>query len=188
VLHDPSLLRTTGDPQRIARIPLAALATIDPVRRPLTFEAVLDRYGSSTRWLVELKGSTPSWESRVADLIAERGLADRAVVQSFDPFALLRLRRRAPAITVAPLFRRAPGAARLRSIAGFAAAIGVCHAAVETLLVSRAHACGLGVRAWTANTPADLERLVAIGVDGVITDAPDVARRLVDAGPLRAAA
>lgn len=57
VLHDPSLLRTTGDPQRIARIPMAALATIDPARRPLTFEAVLDRYGSSTRWLVELKGS-----------------------------------------------------------------------------------------------------------------------------------
>lgn len=38
------------------------------------------------------------------------------------------------------------------------------------------------------NAPADLERLLALGVDGVITDAPDVARRLVDAGPPLAAA
>lgn len=40
-------------------------------------------------------------------------------------------------------------------------------------LVAEAHRLGLRVIPWTANAPADIERLLALGVDGIISDYPD---------------
>jgi glycerophosphoryl diester phosphodiesterase len=180
VLHDRTLLRTAADPRLIDRMSAAALAALDPRVRPPTLCAVLDRYATATRWLIELKEPTPTCAQAVAAALAERGLSDRAVVQSFDARALMRLRSTAPAIAVAPLFGRAPSARRLRRVAAFAVAVGVRHTAVDRPLLLLARECGLAVHAWTVNGPAELERLITIGVDGVITDVPDVARELVD--------
>jgi glycerophosphoryl diester phosphodiesterase len=188
ILHDRTLLRTAADPRPIDRTPAAALAALDPAVRPPTLCAVLDRYPTATRWLVELKEATPACARAVAAALLERGLADRAIVQSFDARALMRLRAVAPALAVAPLYCRAPCARRLRRVAAFATGVGVRHTAVDRPLLLRARACGLDVSAWTANAPAELERLITIGVDGVITDAPDVARELVDRLDARAAA
>lgn len=44
-----------------------------------------------------------------------------------------------------------------------------------------AHALGLGVLAWTVNAPADIDRMLTLGVDGIISDRPDRVRRLVEA-------
>jgi len=46
-------------------------------------------------------------------------------------------------------------------------------------LMPTAHAQGLAVVAWTVNAPEEIERLAAIGVDALITDVPDVARRVL---------
>ena len=188
VLHDPSLLRTTGDPRPIAGVCAAELAALDADTRPPALDAVLDRYGTATRWLIELKDPTPAMGRGVGAALAARGLRDAAVVQSFDSAALLALRRATPSLTVAPLCRRAPGARSLRRIATFATAVGVAHAAVDAPLLLRARARGLAVRAWTANAPDEIARLVALGVDGVITDAPDSARAIVDRAAENAAA
>ena len=40
-------------------------------------------------------------------------------------------------------------------------------------LVREAHGKGLKVLPWTVNNPADMERLIDMGVDGIITDYPD---------------
>jgi glycerophosphoryl diester phosphodiesterase len=40
--------------------------------------------------------------------------------------------------------------------------------------VAWCHARSLRVNAWTVNEPAEMRRLVALGVDGIITDRPDV--------------
>ncbi len=58
-------------------------------------------------------------------------------------------------------------------------------------LIAEAHALGLQVIPWTVNQPAELRRLIAWGVDGLVTDRPDHARAaLVEAGiplpPIRA--
>ena len=48
-------------------------------------------------------------------------------------------------------------------------------------LVREAHALGLKVVPWTINAPADMERVIAMGVDGLITDYPDRARTVLAA-------
>ena len=49
---------------------------------------------------------------------------------------------------------------------------------VDLGFLETVHARGLSVHVWTVNDSADMERLVALGVDGIITDYPD---RLLDA-------
>jgi len=41
-------------------------------------------------------------------------------------------------------------------------------------MVAEARALGLAVGAWTVNDPADMKRLIALGLDGICTDRPDL--------------
>ena len=53
--------------------------------------------------------------------------------------------------------------------------------AVTEALVKEAQGLGLKVIPWTINTPADMERLIGWGVDGIITDYPDRLRTVMQA-------
>ncbi len=181
VVHDATLLRTALDARRVCRLTRVELMALDPLLRPLTLDTVLERYGQHVRLLVELKDPARGWEQRVVTAIARHGLAEQAIVQSFDTNALRRLHSAAPWLAIAPLYHVAPATGRrLRQIARYAGAIGVWHASVDTALVLRAHAAGILIRAWTVNSPQEIARLLALGVDAIITDAPDIARAAVD--------
>ncbi|MEO6627123.1 MAG: glycerophosphodiester phosphodiesterase, partial [Aquihabitans sp.] len=52
---------------------------------------------------------------------------------------------------------------------------------VDAEAVRAIHAAGLEVNVWTVNDPEHMAQLVAIGVDGLCSDTPDVVRRVVDA-------
>ena len=51
---------------------------------------------------------------------------------------------------------------------------------LDAPLIEQAHALGLRVVPWTVNEPADMQRLLAFNVDGMITDRPDVLRALLE--------
>lgn len=159
VLHDPTLLRTHGDPRAIADVPLAE------AQLP-TLREVLDRYAGRIGLLLELKVPLPLEELD--------GRTAGVVVQSFDRIAL----RRLPGCTTAPLFARRPTARQLDRAARTAEGVGVPHGVVDPALVAAVHARGLRLRAFTANTPEELARLTALGVDGLITDVPAAASAL----------
>ncbi len=55
-----------------------------------------------------------------------------------------------------------------------ASAIGLPRTRVDPAIVRLAHECGFPVFVWTVNDPADMRYLTHIGVDGIITDRPDV--------------
>jgi glycerophosphoryl diester phosphodiesterase len=56
---------------------------------------------------------------------------------------------------------------------------------LDAALVAEAKALGLAVIPWTVNDQADIERVVGLGVDGLITDYPDRAKALLDAKGIR---
>ena len=175
VIHDPTLARTTGDPRHVATVASAELLAMDATGRPPTFAAVLHRYGRRTRYLVELKDPTPGLERRAVATLRGAGLCDRAVVQSFDLGSLRRIRRLEPTLPVALLIATRPDSpeAFLDGLASLgASAIGVRHDLLDADLVGGAHERGLGVRAWTVNEAPAAERLIALGIDGLITDVP----------------
>jgi glycerophosphoryl diester phosphodiesterase len=119
----------------------------------------------------------------VLDLVHARRLGDVVELQSFSRASLRRAHRIDRRVPMAQLFR--PGASSRRLIAGlgrvsrYAQAIGPDAGSVDSLLVAAAHHHGLRVQPYTVNEPGEIERLLRCGVDGVITDVPDVASSVV---------
>lgn len=178
VLHDPTLERTHGDPRAVAALPLAALPASVP-----TLTQVLSAFAGEVRLLLELKGPAAPVHAVVPLAAGLPGV----VLQSFDRPALRRALRAEPRLAVAPLFGARPTSRQLDRAARGAEGVGVPHELVDAGLARAVHGRGLRLRAFTANEPSELARLHACGVDGLITDAPAAALRVLAARGAEAA-
>ncbi len=108
-------------------------------------------------------------------LVEERGLADRVTLQSFDHRSLWAAHRVAPDMTLVALTSRAPRSGDLQRWAEAGAGVFSPNATVLTpALVTQAHDLGLLVIPWTVNEPDDMRALIHMGVDGLISDRPDL--------------
>jgi glycerophosphoryl diester phosphodiesterase len=200
VVHDATLDRTTtlqGPVRDMTRAALGAARLRDAAGAPTeervpTLAEVLDLAAAArVQVLPEIKLDDrrrpyPGIEERVLDLLRTRGLLGRATVQSFDVPTLRRLRAREPSVRTMVLVSRAGLAATGASAdaaAGWAVMagatdVGLDHRLVDGAVVSAARAAGVRLSAWTVNEEADLLRVRDLGVDLVMTDRPDLARRL----------
>ncbi len=116
----------------------------------------------------------------VAAIVAPMG--DRVIVSSFNIADVDRVREIDPSIPTgtlamfgldADLAGRFVDRARRRGHA----AVHPHHGAVTAHLVGLAHAAGLAVNTWTVDEPDRIRDLAALGVDGIVTNVPDVALR-----------
>lgn len=92
---------------------------------------------------------------------------------SFDAAALRRMAVQHPGPRLLWLSSEVPGAATLAATADWAAELGADHRRLSAAAVSRAHAAGLSVAAYTVNTDADQARAVSLGIDTLVTDHPE---------------
>ena len=108
------------------------------------------------------------------EVIAMYNLADRCVLQSFDYRILQEIRKQAPHIRLSMLIQEDFDLAQEIESLGFQTEIlGPRFDKVDAALVETAHSRDMQVVPWTVNELSDMERLIAIGVDGIITDYPD---------------
>ena len=125
-------------------------------------------------------------EERVTDLVvallAARGWTDQVLVSSFGPACLERVRALAPHLPRAVLlFRRGDPDELIDAVVS--AGHGVVHPYephVDEAFVAAARRRGVVVNAWTIrDDQATIDRLVDLGIDGIITGAPEgaLARR-----------
>lgn len=114
----------------------------------------------------------------VAGLVAAYRRPDDVLVTSFNPGSIERLQDTDPSVPVGLVAFDAPDPMQLvaRGAARHHAAIVPYVTLVTRRLVEAAHAEGLAVNVWTVNEPEVMHRMAELGVDGVITDRPDVAR------------
>ena len=172
------------------------------------FDQVRSNAAGDVRFNIETKldparpGDSASPEAMVRALLAEierAGMASRVTVQSFDWRTLALVGQLAPQLRRAYLTspRTVKDSRWTAGIDGNAfasvpllvkAAAGKSEAPViwspsfnevTPALVKEAHDLGLGVLPWTVNQRADMARLMDAGVDGLITDYPDVLRDLM---------
>jgi glycerophosphoryl diester phosphodiesterase len=194
VSHDPSLARVAARKVDVAQLTMAELRLIDLGHGQgfASLEEALDAF-PDLRFNVDVKVAgavTPT----VAALQRTRA-ASRVLLTSFsDP------RRRRLGALVPDAVTSAGRAGVIRSILAAlvgrrgameralrgAAALQVPERVGPVRLVTRrfvsaAHRAGAEVHVWTVNDPADMERLLDFGVDGLVTDRADVAIPLIAA-------
>jgi glycerophosphoryl diester phosphodiesterase len=130
---------------------------------------------------VELKTDGDSASGAAAalcGLLLRRGGRDRVLASSFDPTALRTVRALQPSIPTALVIGAEAdvGAALAEAARAHHRALHPKSELVDRLLVEHARALGIALHAWTVNDADEVARLARLGIDGVITDVPDVAR------------
>ena len=152
-------------------------------REPLALDEVLGRYGRATRYWIELKDPALAGERALVAAIDRHGLRDRVTIQAFDRGSLRRFARLDRELPRVALLREGVQAARVRrriALSGRGVGgVGPCAAAVDASVVDAAHSRGMSVQPYTVNDPAEMERIVRLGVDGIFTDDPGLLRELL---------
>ena len=150
-----------------------------------TLEEVFQRYRKSVNYYIETKSpeAAPGMEEELLRLMDEYGLTRPAaerwqvLIQSFSPASLQKVHALDPSLPLIQLFSGTETSetirAKLDATAAYAVGIGPSKDDVDAELVGAAHARCLDVHPYTVNESAEMEGLIATGVDGMFTNFPD---------------
>jgi glycerophosphoryl diester phosphodiesterase len=208
-MHDTTVDRTTGGAVtgRVDAFTVDDLRTMDfgswfgpefAGARIVTFEEQLrcySRVDPSVQFYAETKAPGEyggRMEPRLVELLDRLGMVpegeadprrSRVIVQSFDLASLNAVKRLAPSLPTAWLWVAPPAGFAEgtvpRTVDVVAPMADVLRADPE--LVRKGHHAGREVHTWTVDDAAEMDELLAAGVDGIFTNRPDVLRGRVDA-------
>lgn len=172
--HDDDL-PAPGRKLPIARTTLAALRAVDlgGGERIATLAEGMDLARGRAGLMIDLKAG-----GLARDLVATARRCDFAPIVACGHYwgSLRRIKLLDPAIGVAftlhRTWRRPLGAIQIER--GHADAVTVNWRIIDQQLVRRYHACGVAVLAWTVDDPAQMRRLLALGVDGLTSNRADL--------------
>jgi glycerophosphoryl diester phosphodiesterase len=197
VHHDPTLDRTTDGTGRIGALRAAELAAVrirgsEPI--PL-LEQVLAQL-PDTRFTIELKDDAVV--DPVLALLERTGAWERVCLGSYGEARLRRARRHGGRRLFTSMAR--PSAFGLRSrawvdalprplsalptppVRGDLAQLPPCYGpirVVDAALVRTAHRTGREVHVWTVDDAQEMAHLLDLGVDGILSDRPDLLREVL---------
>ena len=154
-----------------------------------TLEELFQRY-PDMRMNIEIKQETPSMVRPFCQLIHDYNMQDKLLVATFHKATVEEIHKNCPdvitsmvepeiqlffglnAVYLGALFQ-APGTAFQVPTTSSLPIIGEVDVITERF-IRVAHSHNIQVHAWTINETAEMERLIALGVDGIITDRPDL--------------
>lgn len=203
VMHDDDVERTTNGRGPVTDLTLDELKSLDAAHTfqdeddvfalrgqgltVPTLEEVLSRF-PDTRMNLEMKSFSDADARRFCETLKRFRAAERSLVASFDHAAMLAFRSACPEVATSATVREGLlfyqlGKLGLGSLYRSPAVafqvpeyFGDIHV-IDDALIARSRRSNLRVQVWTVNEPEDMERLLALGVNGIITDRPD---RLLD--------
>ena len=195
LMHDATVDRTTNGSGAVADLTLAELKELDAGswfssefagERIPTLVEVFEAVGRDLLMNLELKamGMEPTGlEEVVVSLIAQHGMGEQVLISCFNPLALQRVRGLDPDLPLALLYgRRLPEAERKRWVRDLQplAALHPEHRLVDAAHLAWARVYNCAVNTWTVDEPAEMQRLLGLGVEGIITDRPDLLRAILE--------
>jgi glycerophosphoryl diester phosphodiesterase len=187
VIHDETVDRTTDGRGAVRVLTLDELKRLDAgVRcgdefkgeRIPTLEEVFALTNGRCGLNIELKSA--GVERKVCDLIVEHRALASAMVSGFDWDALAIVRHWEPRVRVGLLGSQWPARLVGAAFEMRADAINPRSDIVTEDLCIAAHQRNLSVYTWTVDEPDEMRRLIAFGVDGIMTNYPERMRELTD--------
>jgi glycerophosphoryl diester phosphodiesterase len=187
-IHDFTLDRTTNGKGQVHLLPLEQIRALDAGawygdrrdaafagERVPTLKEILDFAKEyDVIFYLEIK-SGPAWgiEHAVVAALRDENASARVVILSFDPATLDSVHRLDSTLMTGFLFEHPSNDLVERTVRAGARQLVARGDLITPDVVEKAHSAGLQVVAWTINETEQMQRLIATGVDGMITDYPD---------------
>jgi glycerophosphoryl diester phosphodiesterase len=127
--------------------------------------------------VIELKyyGHDEHLEQRVIDIVEEMDMVSETAIMSLKYDAVKKTHALRPDWKIGLLSATAIGDLTSLDADFLAVAMGMASGG----FIRRAHEAGKQVFVWTVNDPASMSRMMSLGVDGLITDEPEMARQVM---------
>ncbi len=202
VIHDATIDRTTDGAGRVADFTLAQLQSFNAAAKyagaterqviPTLAQVLELAQPTSVQLEIEIKATAdnrryPGIEQKVIDAIAARGMLGRVRIMAFEFDTLQRVRAIDPQLKTTALFTYDyfrshdldQPAAVIGDVASFADGIGVNKDLLTPQLVQQAHNRKMMVDVWTVDSEAEMLRFIAMGVDSITSNRPDLVKRVL---------
>lgn len=194
VIHDTTLERTTNAAGPVKNLTNKAQKRIDAgswfhdsfrnERIPMLKE-VLKRYSGKVGMLIELKNPSlyPGIELKLAKELKKHLYKQSKntpfVVQSFDHQSILKFHKFLPSVETAVLigFTSPINVQEIQSFSSYANYVNPHFLLIDDELVNMASHFGMGIFAWTVNHSDIAEKLLEMGIDGIVTNRPDLFKK-----------
>ena len=191
VMHDDDIKRTTDGEGTLSLMTYEETqkysagswfsddGTFDDVKIPKLSE-VLELVGHDILLNIEIKshGNVAATAEKVAELIEEYDIGDSCYVTSFSYKALKKIKEIDPEIKTALIANIAPST--VYSQMKYIDAISMNYLFVNQSVVNYAHHSGKKVFVWTVDRSGEMKKMMALGVDNIITNRPEKAIEVVD--------
>lgn len=189
VMHDSKVDRTTDGTGKVEDMTYAQLQELTAAYRyskneiyydakiPLLSE-VLEEVGDDILLNIEIKdaGNTALTAEKTVELVREYGLESACYITSFSYNVLKKVKELEPKIKTGLIANTAATAfTRLENID----AISINYLMASPSVINTAHQNGKRVFVWTVDSEDDMKKMIAMGVDNIITNRPDRAAKLV---------
>ena len=193
LVHDDYLRLPGGQKKAVRALPTAAVRELLPGL--LTFDEAVELIGDQSAYMIDVK--SPGYQREVAAAIRRHRLDGKSIVSSTYANVLQDLRREFPelrtGISTGHLATSIPMKAARTVVSGAlqisipalleiaVRRIGATDAMVQyracsARLVALMHRRGIRVNTWTVDHPKQIRRVIAMGVDGVISNRPDLVK------------
>jgi glycerophosphoryl diester phosphodiesterase len=195
VIHDQTVDRTTGSSGQVKEMSLAALRKLDAGSHfdfafrgePIPMlEEVFAEVGGKIFINVELTNYASLFDGlpeKVAALVERHDLTQSVLFSSFNPIALRRIHRLLPQVPLGLLCFPGRKGSWMRGWLGrLLVPYQALHPEVSDAtpsLIAAVHHRNRRVNVYTVNRPEDMRRLFAAKVDGIFTDDPLLARKIL---------
>ncbi len=187
LLHDTDLKRIAGLDRKIWEVDLAELQRCDVGswfsdafrgERVPTLEEAIDLVRGRLKLNIELKynGRDKDLAAAVVRIVSAKGFQEECVISSLKGAALREVRELDPTLKVGHIVFDAVGDLTKQDVDFLAVRAGTTKAG----LVRRAHGRGLEVHVWTVNAEPAMRSYIDLGVDNILTDRPEVLRRVIE--------
>lgn len=182
VVHDSDFMKLANNPLKIWNAPLAALEEIDigtwfapefSEERVPTLKEVLELCRDQIGVIIELKyyGHDQRLEPRVIEVVESLEMSDQIMVMSLKPDRVAIVKELRPEWKCGVLM-----SVSLGDIKNFQADFLAVNAGfVGRQFINRAHRAGKEVFVWTVNDALSMSAMMNKGVDGILTDRPELA-------------
>ena len=186
VIHDSDFMKLAGVNLKVWDGTLEQLKEIDigswfdpefSAERVPTLAEVLEEARGKAQVMIELKyyGHDQQLEQRVVDIVEQANMVSDVAIMSLKYDGIQKVRTLRPDWVVGLLSAKAIGDTAKLDVNFLA----VNMAMATPRFISNAQSAGKQLFVWTVNDQVSMSRMMSLGVDGIITDEPELAREVL---------